>query len=78
MKCKIFGIQEYNFDDPKTGRNVSGCNLYIGYQDKNVRGIKATKVACPNSVNPRDLEPDKVYNIECDFNGRILDIQPMK
>lgn len=42
MKCQLVGIKEVDYLSKKTGKQVTGKNLYVLYEAENVRGQVAT------------------------------------
>lgn len=42
MKCTLVGIKEVDYTSKKTGKHVTGKNLYVLYDAENVEGQVAT------------------------------------
>ena len=42
MKCKLVGVKNVDYTSKKTGKQVTGFNLYVTYQAENVDGLVAT------------------------------------
>ena len=74
MRVTLLGIQEIDMTS-KTGDHIKGANLFVGFKNRYVNGIKTQKYFVhdddyvDSGVNM--LEPNDEFNIYFDDNGKI-------
>ena len=43
MKVKLLGVQQVSFTN-NVGETIEGVNLFVGFNDSNVEGLKTEKI----------------------------------
>ena len=73
MTVKIFGIQTLNFQTESGA--IQGTNLFCGFEDANVEGLRTEKFYINESIPlPDDLKPGIVVNADFNHKGKITAI----
>lgn len=74
MRAKLLGVQEIDMTS-KTGDHIKGANLFVGFKNRYVNGIKTQKYFLHDddyvASGVNTLEPDDDFNIYFDDNGKI-------
>ncbi len=71
MKVKFVGIQELNFQTDR-GDSIVGHNLFILYEEKNITGLKASKVFVKEGINlPKDVKLNDMLDISFNMKGKV-------
>jgi hypothetical protein len=69
MKVKLFGVQDVNFTNAN-GETINGTNIFVGFSDENVEGLRTEKFFIKDSV-PFPAENVKINStLELSFNHK--------
>lgn len=78
MKAHLIGVQPLQFKTD-SGNLIEGHNLYIGYTDENVSGMKASKIFVNKSVAlPQGLKQGSLLEIAFNMKGKPEKIELIK
>lgn len=78
MKVQLLGVQTLQFKTD-SGNLIEGHNLYIGYTDENVSGMKASKIFVNKSVAlPQGLKQGSMLEIAFNMKGKPEKIELIK
>lgn len=78
MKVAIIGIKDIDFTDSKTGREISGIQLFVTYPQKGIDGLASAKIFLDRrTVNELDKYPcpGSELHIDYDMKGRIVGVE---
>ena len=71
MKVKLFGIQDVNFISA-TGGTISGTNIFVGFADENVEGLKTERFFIKNSIPlPDNVKINGTLELSFNHKGKI-------
>lgn len=82
MKVKLIGVRSINFEDKKTGNEISGIKLFIAYPETDVYGLMtddrfiSDNVFVSFGVPVKDLieSIDSDINLEINPKGKVVGI----
>lgn len=72
----VIGIQNINFKN-NDGDLVRGTNLFLGFKDENVIGLKAQKFFLKEDFKLPDIKPNDKLHLTFDMKGRITEIEKL-
>lgn len=72
----VFGIQNINFKN-NDGDLVRGTNLFLGFKDENVIGLKTQKFFLREDFKLPDIKPNDKLHLTFDMKGRITEIKKL-
>lgn len=72
----VFGVQNINFKN-NDGDLVRGTNLFLGFKDENVIGLKAQKFFLKEDFKLPDIKPNDKLHLTFDMKGRITEIKKL-
>lgn len=74
MVLKLIGLQNLDFQTA-TGDEIHGVNLFCGFEDSNVEGLRTEKFFVNESFQlPADLKPGTVINADFNHKGKLTAI----
>lgn len=78
MKVQLLGVQPLQFKTD-SGDTIEGNNIYIGYTDENVSGMKASKIFVNKSVAlPQGIKQGSMLEIAFNMKGKPEKIELIK
>ena len=74
MVGTAIGIQPINFTN-REGQQIVGTNLFVGYADENVRGLRAEKFFIRETIDlPKDIKPNDKLNLSFNSKGKVEEV----
>ena len=75
MRAKLFGVQEVDFTNGN-GEKISGWNIFTGFGDANVQGLRTEKFFLREGVElPKDVKLNDEIEISFNYKGKVEKIQ---
>lgn len=75
MEVKLLGVQDISFKDSE-GRSIVGTNIFCGYADENVQGIRTDKFFLKEGIDlPKDTKLNEILNISFNQKGKVESIE---
>lgn len=75
MKAKLFGVQEIDFTN-NNGERISGLNIFTGFQDTNVEGLRTEKFFVKEGVKlPKEVTLGDEIEISFNHKGKVEKLQ---
>lgn len=74
MQAKLLGFMGVDFTNTN-GEKVKGTNIYLGFKDANVTGMKAQKFFVKEDIKfPEQIKVNDVLEIGFDYRGKVESI----
>jgi len=71
MKVKLFGVQDVNFTNAN-GETINGTNIFVGFSDENVEGIRTEKFFVKESIDfPENVKINSTLELSFNHKGKI-------
>ncbi len=71
MKAQLLGVMPVDFTN-NSGDTVRGTNIFVGFEDENVKGIRAEKFFLKEGLAlPKDTKLNDTINISFNYKGKI-------
>lgn len=77
MIVKVIGIQKVNFKST-TGDDIRGTNLFVGYPNDYVEGLKTDKFFIKNSIDCSNVKPELTLDINFNRYGKVESLSIIK
>lgn len=75
MKAILYGVQEIDFTN-NNGEKICGWNVFAGFEDTNVRGLRTEKFFLREGVVlPKDVKLNDEIEIFFNHKGKVDKIQ---
>ncbi len=76
MRSKLIGIQSVNFTNAN-GETINGTNIFVGFSDENVEGLRTEKFFVKDSIAfPDNVKINGTLELSFNHKGKIEAIYP--
>ena len=70
MKAQLLGVMPVDFTN-NNGDNVRGTNIFVGFEDENVEGLRTEKFFVKDGISlPKDTKLNDTINISFNYKGK--------
>lgn len=71
MRAQLFGIMPVDFTN-NSGDNVCGTNIFVGFEDENVKGLRTEKFFLKDGISlPKDTKLNDTLEISFNYRGKV-------
>lgn len=71
MLVRLLGVQAISFSD-KDGRAIKGTNIFIGFEQEDVQGLKTEKLFLKEELGlPKDTKLNDLLDLSFNMRGKV-------